>query len=322
MAGAGSGAGRGRAHRARHRLPPELVGLLRKTRAGQRARTLPWVGRGHRQRGRGRPLSLDERDARRQVTAVPRRPGRASCARKLGARGRGGVRARDVRLRAARSRCRSPAPSAPVTRSLPASSAALHRRPAAGRLPAPRQRGGGGAWSSRVSCSDAMPYPHEVEAMLPAADPARLHLPAGSATDGSDPVLVTPALAGWSFSGLRVLRLGAGASRAVDTGPNEMVVLPLAGSATVRADGHRFRLRDARPSSTASAISRTSRGTPGSRSRPTAAASSRCPWRSAPAPGARVRTGRACARGDPRRGRRHPPGHELLHAGAASPPTA
>src|SRR5258705_8622479 len=77
---------------------------------------------------------------------------------------------------------------------------------------------------------------------LPAAEVPRLHLPAGSATDGSDPVFVTAALAGWAFSGLRVMRLAAGASRAVDTGPNEMVVLPLAGSATVRADGHRFRL--------------------------------------------------------------------------------
>ena len=63
---------------------------------------------------------------------------------------------------------------------------------------------------------------------MPVAEVPRLHLPAGSATDGSDPVLVTPALAGWAFSGLRVMRLAAGASRAIDTGPNEMVVLPLA----------------------------------------------------------------------------------------------
>ena len=77
---------------------------------------------------------------------------------------------------------------------------------------------------------------------MPAAEAPRLHLPAGSAADGSDPVLVTPAIAGWAFSGLRVMRLAAGASRALDTGPNEMVVLPLSGSATVRAEGHRFRL--------------------------------------------------------------------------------
>ena len=77
---------------------------------------------------------------------------------------------------------------------------------------------------------------------MPAPETPRLHLPAGHAADGGDPVLVTPALAGWVFSGLRVMRLGAGASRAIDTGPNEMVVLPLSGSAVVRVDGQRFRL--------------------------------------------------------------------------------
>src|SRR5713226_9707951 len=82
---------------------------------------------------------------------------------------------------------------------------------------------------------------------LPAPEPPRLHLPAGSAGDGDDPVLVTPASAGWTFSGLRVMRLAAGGSRAIDTGANEMVVLPLSGSCTVRAAGHRFRL-EGRPS--------------------------------------------------------------------------
>src|SRR6188768_3136253 len=77
---------------------------------------------------------------------------------------------------------------------------------------------------------------------LPAAEIPRLHLSAGQAADGSDPVLVTPALAGWAFSGLRVMRLAAGASRAIDYGLNEMVLLPLSGSATVRVDGQRFRL--------------------------------------------------------------------------------
>jgi 5-deoxy-glucuronate isomerase len=76
---------------------------------------------------------------------------------------------------------------------------------------------------------------------LPAAEP-RLHLPAGTAADGADPVLVTPALAGWTYSGLRVVRLGAGTSRAIDTGEDEMAVLPLSGSCTVRVDGERFRL--------------------------------------------------------------------------------
>ncbi len=70
----------------------------------------------------------------------------------------------------------------------------------------------------------------------------RLHLPAGSVADGPDPVSVTPALAGWSFAGLRVLSLGRGESRAIETGPSELIVLPLSGSCVVRADGHRFRL--------------------------------------------------------------------------------
>jgi 5-deoxy-glucuronate isomerase len=80
---------------------------------------------------------------------------------------------------------------------------------------------------------------------LPAPE-LRLHLPAGTVADGDDPVLVTPAVAGWTYSGLRVLRLGAGESRAMDTGDNEMVVLPLSGSCSVRVDGERFRLEGRR----------------------------------------------------------------------------
>ncbi|HUG52399.1 MAG TPA: 5-deoxy-glucuronate isomerase [Vicinamibacteria bacterium] len=80
---------------------------------------------------------------------------------------------------------------------------------------------------------------------MPAAEP-KLHLPAGSAGPGGDPVHVTPASAGWSFSGLRVLRLPAGESRAIDTGEDELVVLPLSGSCTVRVDGRRFRLEGRR----------------------------------------------------------------------------
>jgi 5-deoxy-glucuronate isomerase len=80
---------------------------------------------------------------------------------------------------------------------------------------------------------------------LPAPE-LRLHRPAGTLADGPDPVRVTPAVAGWSFSGLRVLRLAAGASRAIDTGDEELVVLPLSGSCTVRAEGQRFRLEGRR----------------------------------------------------------------------------
>jgi 5-deoxy-glucuronate isomerase len=76
---------------------------------------------------------------------------------------------------------------------------------------------------------------------LPGPEP-RLHLPAGLAAEGGDPVSVTPARAGWAFSGLRVVRLGPGESRAVETGDSELVVLPQSGSCVVRVEGQRFAL--------------------------------------------------------------------------------
>ena len=41
-------------------------------------------------------------------------------------------------------------------------------------------------------------------------DATRLHIPAGTGGDGSDPLVVTPERCGWSFAGLRVVRLAAG----------------------------------------------------------------------------------------------------------------
>jgi 5-deoxy-glucuronate isomerase len=70
-----------------------------------------------------------------------------------------------------------------------------------------------------------------------------LFRPAGRATDGNDPVLVTPESAGWSFAGLRVIRLSPGQAREIETGPDEMLVLPLAGSCVVECDGARFELQ-------------------------------------------------------------------------------
>ena len=152
---------------------------------------------------------------------------------------------------------------------------------------------------------------------MPAAEAPRLHLPAGSAADGSDPVLVTPAIAGWAFSGLRVMRLAAGGvacstrartrwSCCRSPGPCSVrcrrAALPTGGPALRLRPRHRLRLRAPR------------RAVRGRERR--AAASSRCPARGAPAPaGARLRAGGARAGRDPRRGRRHAPGHELLHAG-------
>ncbi|GAB0105914.1 5-deoxy-glucuronate isomerase [Nocardia sp. JMUB6875] len=69
-----------------------------------------------------------------------------------------------------------------------------------------------------------------------------LHRPAGALADSVDPVLLTPEDAGWSFTGLRVLRLAAGERRTIGTGEFEAFVLPLAGSCTVRVDGMVFEL--------------------------------------------------------------------------------
>jgi 5-deoxy-glucuronate isomerase len=53
---------------------------------------------------------------------------------------------------------------------------------------------------------------------------------------------ITPEGAGWGFSGLRILTLAPGESRTVQTGCDELIVLPLAGSCSVRCDGERFEL--------------------------------------------------------------------------------
>ncbi|WP_280250801.1 5-deoxy-glucuronate isomerase [Nocardia abscessus] len=69
-----------------------------------------------------------------------------------------------------------------------------------------------------------------------------LHRPDGTLRRDGDPIHLTPEDAGWTFAGLRVLRIGAGASRVVRTGECEAFVLPLAGACTVRVDGASFTL--------------------------------------------------------------------------------
>lgn len=72
---------------------------------------------------------------------------------------------------------------------------------------------------------------------------AELHLPAGTAGDDGDPLVVTPESAGWELCGLRIVRLAAGESRTISTGPDETAVLPLSGgAATVGVDGRAFEL--------------------------------------------------------------------------------
>lgn len=48
---------------------------------------------------------------------------------------------------------------------------------------------------------------------------------------------MTPRQAGWDFAGLQVLALGPGESRSIETGGDEMLVVPLSGRAQVRCEG-------------------------------------------------------------------------------------
>lgn len=57
----------------------------------------------------------------------------------------------------------------------------------------------------------------------------KLHLPGGSLVDGADPLHLTAERAGWTYTGLRVLKLEPGESRTIPTSAYEMVILPLSG---------------------------------------------------------------------------------------------
>jgi 5-deoxy-glucuronate isomerase len=71
---------------------------------------------------------------------------------------------------------------------------------------------------------------------------AKLHLPAGSTADGGYAVAVIAEDAGWAYCGLRVLALARGEAERLDTGEDEVLVLPLSGSCVVEVDGERFEL--------------------------------------------------------------------------------
>src|SRR3712207_8348693 len=68
------------------------------------------------------------------------------------------------------------------------------------------------------------------------------HLPAGSDAAGPYALEVTPESAGWGHSSLRVLELSAGGRHTLDTGPDEVVVVPLQGGLTVERDGEELTL--------------------------------------------------------------------------------
>ncbi len=70
----------------------------------------------------------------------------------------------------------------------------------------------------------------------------KLYLPAGSSGHGAFRLNLTPERAGWTYCGLRVLELAPGGTHTWDTGQDELLVLPLAGAATVSCDGETFEL--------------------------------------------------------------------------------
>jgi 5-deoxy-glucuronate isomerase len=69
-----------------------------------------------------------------------------------------------------------------------------------------------------------------------------LHLPSGSAAEPPYALAITPERAGWTYSGLRVLALEPGGTHRLETGEDEVIVLPLAGACVVDCDGQRFEL--------------------------------------------------------------------------------
>jgi 5-deoxy-glucuronate isomerase len=69
-----------------------------------------------------------------------------------------------------------------------------------------------------------------------------LFRPAGSLARGTDSVVVTPEVAGWGFSALRVMALPPGGRRVVELEGFEAAVLPLSGSCTVEVGGRSFDL--------------------------------------------------------------------------------
>lgn len=70
----------------------------------------------------------------------------------------------------------------------------------------------------------------------------RYHVPAGTIAAGLFELELTPATTGWTYCSLRMLSLPPGGRAAFVTGPEEMLVLPLSGAATVTADGEHLDL--------------------------------------------------------------------------------
>jgi len=74
----------------------------------------------------------------------------------------------------------------------------------------------------------------------------KLYLPEGTAAEGAFSLVITPERAGWTYSGLRVLRLPPGGTHTWATGDDEILVLPLSGSAVVTCADRTFELQGRR----------------------------------------------------------------------------
>ena len=70
----------------------------------------------------------------------------------------------------------------------------------------------------------------------------KLYLRRGTTADAPFSLVVTPERAGWAYSGLRLLTLSPGGRQTWATGDDEILVLPLSGSATVKCEGRVFEL--------------------------------------------------------------------------------
>jgi 5-deoxy-glucuronate isomerase len=72
--------------------------------------------------------------------------------------------------------------------------------------------------------------------------PLSHHLPAGSLRTERFALDLDPDRAGWAYSSLRIVELAADEALTVDTGPDEMLVLPLSGACAVTSEGVTFEL--------------------------------------------------------------------------------
>ena len=74
----------------------------------------------------------------------------------------------------------------------------------------------------------------------------KIYIARGSSGDQAFDLVITPESAGWTYSGLKVLTLPPGGTHTWPTETDELLVLPLTGSATVTVDGQTFDLHGRR----------------------------------------------------------------------------